>query len=289
MTTTASHSTVRSAELPTGAFEFGKNWTSFLASVDETRIEQSIAALRAMLGTKSLVGKRFLDLGCGSGLSSLAAYRLGAEVVSVDYDRQCVACAESLRRRFASEDRWEIQQGSVLDEDLMKTLAPADIVYSWGVLHHTGNMQQAIRLAAERVRPGGVFFIAIYNDQGGASRRWLRIKQFYNRLPRVLRPVWVGTVAGVYEVRFAAVRALQLRNPLPFADWRQKKADRGMSAWYDWVDWVGGLPFEVAKVEAIVLPLRAHGFVLENLKTVGNGWGCNEFVFSRQRDSGDAR
>ena len=281
MTTTALHSKDQPAALPAGAFEFGKNWASFLATVDETRIDQSIAALRSMLAVKSLVGKRFLDLGCGSGLSSLAAYRLGAEIVSVDYDPQCVACAQTLRSRFASDDRWVIRQGSVLNDVMMSTLEPADIVYSWGVLHHTGNMREAIRLASCRVRPGGLFFIAIYNDQGGASRRWLKIKQLYNRLPRLLRPMWVMLVAGVYELRFAAVRAAQFRNPLPFADWRQKKADRGMSAWYDWVDWIGGLPFEVAKVEEIIVPLREQGFVLENLKTVGSGWGCNEFVFSR--------
>ncbi len=282
MTTTALQSKGTPAAIPAGAFEFGKNWASFLGSVDETRIDQSIAAMRSMLGVKSLVGKRFLDLGCGSGLSSLAAYRLGAEIISVDYDPQCVACAETLRSRFASDDRWVIRQGSVLDDAMMKTLEPADIVYSWGVLHHTGNLREAIRLAASRVRPGGLFFIAIYNDQGGASRRWLKIKQVHNRLPGMLRPVWVTFVAGAYELRFAAVRLAQFRNPLPFDDWRRKKADRGMSAWYDWVDWVGGLPFEVAKIEEIVVPLRENGFVLENLRTVGNGWGCNEFVFSRE-------
>ncbi len=284
MTTTAGNAPQES--IPAGAFEFGANWHQFLECVDEPRIEQSIAALRAMLGVKSLVGKRFLDLGCGSGLSSLAAFRLGADVVSIDYDPQCVACAENLRDRFAGPDRWSIRQGSVLDEQAMKALGPADVVYSWGVLHHTGKMHEAIRIASDRVAPGGRFFIAIYNDQGGASRRWLKIKKFYHRLPSVLRPWWVILVAGVYELRFAIVRALMMRNPLPLADWKAKRADRGMSVWYDWVDWVGGLPFEVAKVEAIVVPLRQHGFVLDNLKTVGSGWGCNEFVFTRQAESG---
>ncbi|MFG0261647.1 MAG: SAM-dependent methyltransferase, partial [Novipirellula sp. JB048] len=48
-----------------------------------------------------------------------------------------------------------------------------------------------------------------------------------------------------------------------------------------WVDWIGGLPFEVAKPEEIITPLRRKGFVLNALKTVGNGWGCNEYVFER--------
>ena len=56
-------------------FAFGKNWQSFIASIDDARIANSVASLRKMLGVESLAGKRFLDVGSGSGLSSLAAYR----------------------------------------------------------------------------------------------------------------------------------------------------------------------------------------------------------------------
>jgi 2-polyprenyl-6-hydroxyphenyl methylase/3-demethylubiquinone-9 3-methyltransferase len=205
-------------------------------------------------------------------------------VVSIDYDLDCVGCTEELRSRFANNpENWQVQQGSVLDASLMESLGEADVVYSWGVLHHTGSMEEAIVNASERTKAGGLFFIAIYNDQGGASRRWLAIKKTYNRLPVWLRPVWVVMVAGVYECKFALARLVRLKNPLPFADWRAKKDDRGMSAWHDWVDWIGGLPFEVATPEQIIMPLRKRGFVLENLKTVGSGWGCNEFVFSRAK------
>lgn len=263
-------------------FAFGENWRAFLAALSEQRIEQAANSLKEKLGVDSLSGRRFVDLGCGSGLFSLAAHRLGAEVVSIDYDHDCVGCTEELRSRFASDsDDWQVQQGSVLDASFMKSLGEADVVYSWGVLHHTGSMEEAIANASERTKAGGLFFIAIYNDQGGASRRWLAIKKTYNRLPAWLRPVWVVMVAGVYECKFALARLARLKNPLPFADWRAKKDDRGMSAWHDWVDWIGGLPFEVATPEQIILPLRKRGFVLENLKTVGSGWGCNEFVFSR--------
>ncbi len=266
-------------------FAFGENWKAFLAALDEERISQAVGSLETMLGTGSLEGKTFLDLGSGSGLFSLAAHRLGANVVSIDFDADSVACTEELRRRYASATpAWEIKQGSVLDESLMQSLGPADVVYSWGVLHHTGEMDRAIDLAADRTRPGGLLLIAIYNDQGGASRRWLAIKRIYNRLPRLVRPLWVLLVAGIYEAKFALARLSRLRNPLPFADWRAKKRDRGMSAWHDWVDWIGGLPFEVATPERIIVPLRRQGFVLENLKTVGSGWGCNEYLFVRPVD-----
>ncbi|MFK8113432.1 MAG: class I SAM-dependent methyltransferase [Rubripirellula sp.] len=265
-------------------FAFGENWKAFLAALDEERIGQAVLSLRQRLGVETLEGKRFLDLGSGSGLFSLAAHRLGAEVVSIDFDSDSVGCTQELRQRFGkdpSEASWRVMQGSVLDVPLMDSLGQADVVYSWGVLHHTGEMNRAIELASQRTRVGGKLFIAIYNDQGRASRRWLSIKRIYHRLPAVLRPCWVVAVAGVYEFKFALARAARLKNPLPFQDWRAKKSDRGMSAWHDWVDWVGGLPFEVATPEQIVGPLRQQGFVLETLKTVGNGWGCNEFVFSR--------
>ncbi len=269
-------------------FAFGKNWTAFLAALDEQRISQAVASLRDMLSVETLAGKRFLDLGSGSGLFSLAAHRLGAEVVSIDYDDESVGCTGRLREEFSQPTpHWQIQHGSVLDESLMESLGQFDVVYSWGVLHHTGNMSRAIELAAERTKASGQLFIAIYNDQGGASRRWLRIKQIYQRLPGIVRPGWVALVAGFYELKFAASRLLRLKNPFPFQDWVAKKKDRGMSPWHDWVDWVGGLPFEVARPEQIILPLRKNGFTLENLKTVGSGWGCNEYVFRRDASASD--
>ena len=263
-------------------FAFGENWRGFLAALDEQRIDQAVDSLKQMLGVDSLEGKTFLDLGCGSGLFSLAAHRLGGSVHSVDFDEDSVGCTQELRERFGNaSERWSVQQGSVLDVELMESLPVADVVYSWGVLHHTGQMNRAIELTSARTKPGGQFFIAIYNDQGGASRRWLKIKQLYNRLPAFLRPIWVLIVAGWYEFKFAVARGARLKNPLPFKDWRAKKADRGMSVWHDWIDWIGGLPFEVAKPEEIIVPLAQRGYVLENLKTVGNGWGCNEYVFYR--------
>lgn len=263
-------------------FEFGENWASFLSSIDEPRIAASIASLSAMLDMERLDDQTFLDVGCGSGLASLAACKMGANVHSFDFDPTSVACTRELRSRYAEATTlWTVEQGSALDEPYLQSLGRFDIVYSWGVLHHTGDMNRAIDLVADRVRSNGLLFIAIYRDQGGASRRWKTIKRFYHRLPAVLRPAWVAAVASIYETKFAAARLARGRNPLPFMDWKQKSADRGMSAWHDWVDWVGGWPFEVAAPEEIINPLTARGFSLQRVKTIGSGWGCNEYVFRR--------
>jgi 2-polyprenyl-6-hydroxyphenyl methylase/3-demethylubiquinone-9 3-methyltransferase len=263
-------------------FRFGENWLRFLATLDEERIRSAEDSLRDRLATGTLAGRSFLDIGCGSGLFSLAARRLGARVHSLDFDPQSVACALELRRRYFPDDpAWTIEEGSALDAAYLAGLGEFDVVYSWGVLHHTGDLGRALELAADRVRAGGLLFVAVYNDQGRASRRWLRVKRLYNRLPSPLRPVLVAGIAGWYEARYAAGRLLAGRNPLPFASWSRKKRHRGMSVWVDWVDWVGGLPFEVASPERVILPLRARGLVLENLVTNGGGWGCNEYVLRR--------
>jgi 2-polyprenyl-6-hydroxyphenyl methylase/3-demethylubiquinone-9 3-methyltransferase len=136
------------AEIQSGSrFRFGANWTRFLAVLDEARIADAETSLRAMLAVADLRDRRFLDIGCGSGLFSLAARRLGAQVHSFDFDLQSVACAQELKRRYFPQDSaWRVEQGSVLDSQYIRQLGKFDIVYSWGVLHHTGSMWIAIEM-----------------------------------------------------------------------------------------------------------------------------------------------
>src|SRR4051812_24922114 len=105
------------AEVASGQrFEFGKNWARFLENLDDARIGAAERSLAAMLGESTLHGRRFLDAGSGSGLFSLAARRLGARVLSFDFDPHSVACTEELRRRYFPNDTdWRVESGSVLD------------------------------------------------------------------------------------------------------------------------------------------------------------------------------
>jgi 2-polyprenyl-3-methyl-5-hydroxy-6-metoxy-1,4-benzoquinol methylase len=266
-------------------FAFGENWRRFLASLNEQRIARAEESLRNMLALPDLRGKTFLDIGCGSGLFSLAARRLGARVHSFDYDPQSVACACELRDRFFQDDAdWTIEQGSVLDAQYLGGLGYFDVVYSWGVLHHTGAMWKALENAGQAVAPGGRLFIAIYNDQGKISDRWRAVKRTYNRLPEGARFLVTIPVVIHQYWRRTVKDFLRLR---PFESWRNEGKERGMTAWRDLIDWVGGYPFEVAKPEAILDFYVRRGFILKRLITCGGSLGCNEFVFYRTALPGD--
>ncbi|HKO62548.1 MAG TPA: class I SAM-dependent methyltransferase [Pyrinomonadaceae bacterium] len=263
-------------------FKFGNNWSRFLVLVDDNRITQAEQSLRSMLEVEDLNGKRLIDIGSGSGLFSLAARRLGARVHSFDYDPQSVACTEKLKNKFfANDESWTVEEASILDSQYLEGLGKFDVVYSWGVLHHTGQLWQAIENAQQLVVDGGMLFIALYNDTGSQSSRWLRIKRTYNRLPSLLRTPYAVLVSAPAELKAIVKAIIQLRGTEYINSWRAYQSRRGMSRWRDIIDWVGGYPYEVATPDEVFEFCKRRGFVLTKLNVGRVGLGCNQFVFKK--------
>lgn len=256
-------------------FEFGENWARYLEIVSQERITEAVNSTQKLLGL-DLQGKTFIDIGSGSGLFSLVARKLGATVHSFDFDLQSVTCTTELKRRFFPGDMtWQIEQGSILDKEYLQRLGQFDIVYSWGVLHHTGDMWGAIRNAAFLVRPGGTLVIGIYNFKGGrrGTHTWQKLKRWYCAAPKWQKVTW--------EYTYIAWRLLYLllvgRNPATVI--REYITKRGMSWFRDVTDWLGGYPYEAATPGEILEFVRNQfGFVLVK-QNINCDLGVSEFVF----------
>lgn len=250
-------------------FGFGDNWAGFLPHIDEQRVNAAIQSLRSMLGVDSLAGKRVVDVGSGSGLFSLAARNLGASVHSFDFDTVSVDCTAALRSKYFPDDsQWIVEQGSILDAGYVTSLGQFDVVYAWGVLHHTGDMWSAIKNTLRLVAPSGAVFIALYNDQGWISRYWHSVKRLYGRGPMAR--------TGVIALHWPYL--VGLRSTARFLSGRPQ-SERGMNLWYDMKDWLGGWPFEVATPAQVRQYFEARGFELSRVSLCGKRHGCNEFVF----------
>lgn len=261
-------------------YGFGKNWEEFVdRSFSEERVEASLRHVLAFLKLPDLKGKSFLDVGSGSGLHSLAALRAGASrIVSFDYDPDSVRTTRALRERAGAPSHWTVEQGSVLDRDYMSRLAAADVVYSWGVLHHTGQMWTAIENASLPIAPAGLFYIALYTSDvyiRPTPQYWLDVKRRYNQASDWGKR-WMEWSYAWTNTIWPSV--LTGRNPLPLL--RGRNQTRGMTYWTDVKDWLGGWPMEFAGI-AETKRFCGDRLGLE-LLNVNAGEANTEYLFRRR-------
>ncbi|MEK7377110.1 MAG: methyltransferase domain-containing protein, partial [Candidatus Margulisiibacteriota bacterium] len=179
-----------------------------------------------------------------------------------------------------ADENWAIEEGSLLDKEYLAGLGKFDIVYSWGVLHHTGRMWEAMGNVGQLVKEDGHLFIAVYNDAGKKSEQWRMIKRMYNL--NVFFSIFVVIITFPYflyslyvYIKVIIVNIVKKNKPVI------SKTTRGMSRIIDWIDWIGGYPYEVAKPEEVAMFFEKRGFMLEKIKKVSSGLGNNEYVFRK--------
>ena len=269
-------------------YHFGKNWQKYLRHFTDERVSTAINCLQSL--TRDIKNRSFLDIGCGSGLHSLAALRAGArEITSFDYDYDAVAATTSLWEKEGRPKHWTILQGSVLDANFMQLLPKADIVYSWGVLHHTGNVWQSIRNASTAMHNDSLFCIALYSASiyenaqiyGCPSpHEWIKIKQNYNCASSLGKKIMEYAYAAGYYSGGISLRNLPQNMQRLFNQIRNYGKQRGMEYWTDIRDWLGGLPMEfVREFDCAKLCINELNLKLVKLNT---GEGNTEYVFQKE-------
>lgn len=277
-------------------FWFGRNWKNYVKNVvDEKVLSEAMLSLvkyvpDGMNERNFYFGKVFIDVGCGSGLFSLSALKLGCkEVISFDIQDESLEAVNLLKAKFnyllPPNYSWSVFKGDILDENIVQIFKEkGDIVYSWGVLHHTGDMYKAISNCCQLVKKGGYLIIAIYNH-GATSPAWEKIKRFYNKhksLQKFLGFLYALYVCIGYMIRRRTFNLYR---------------ERGMHVFYDAIDWIGGYPYEYACFDEIKNYVENLGFKLVKAPTIlpceknkkinifeilrAKNIGCNEFVFQK--------
>jgi len=260
-------------------FSFGENWAQYAEKIDERRIEEAEKSLIRLVGRESIQGRTFLDIGCGSGLFSLAALRLGCQrLLAVDLDPNSVQTTRKTLERYAPAGaNWDCQRISVFDLDPAK-VGMFDIVYSWGVLHHTGAMYKAIEKASRMVKPEGMLTLALYGKTPFCGL-WRIEKRIYSRSPKWVQRAIEKVYSAVIAARLALKgESLKKRRETYFQQ-------RGMDMYHDTRDWLGGYPYEsISPQEAMTFmhklgfePIRS--FVCPSIGLLGAG--CDEYSFTK--------
>ena len=254
-------------------YDFGRNWKDYSGQLDKRSIDYACAGLSKLV--TNLNEKSFMDIGSGSGIHSLAASKLGAnEIYCVDYDMDSVNTTEELLQENIEDKIWSVTQGDILSDKLV-TEKKFDVVYSWGVLHHTGNVWKGIDNALKYVKKDGLLIIALYLKTPFCLI-WKYEKYIYSHY-KVLRPF----------IKYPYLFALCLRKmKSPSTITKNYSDTRGMSFYHDVDDWLGGYPYESVNNNELIRFMQKRNFTLINKfgtkPSIGIfGTGCGEWVFKK--------
>lgn len=262
-------------------FAFGENWLNFSKKINEATIRSAEKEFNKLIWPDVIKGKRFLDIGCGSGLHSLIALIQGAgEVFAVDIDPVCVQTTRQVLSEQYDKNNWRSEEISVFDltEEQFGTF---DIVYSWGVLHHTGDMHQAISKSLNMVSPGGLCVLGLYSKTLMCGF-WKQVKKYYSKSNKSRQDIIRNIYITLYRISALIAKRKTFKEIL--GDYHQ---NRGMDFFNDVHDWLGGYPYESIRPDELIKYVNTLGFECIREVIIPSGLGIlgsgnNEFVLRRK-------
>lgn len=256
-------------------FSFGQNWLEYNQNwLTEEKLNQAKEHFDKLCGGIDFTNKKFLDVGFGQGLTLFLASQKQAQCQGIDIDPKNITAFEVAKKKLGSVEKnlapIQVQVASILDAQFVTQNHEAfDIVYAWGSLHHTGQMYPALKNCLSLLKPGGYFVCAIYNRHW-SSGTWHWIKKNYNRSPHWLKKLAIGLLIPPI---FLAKWLVTFKNPL--------KMKRGMSFYYDVIDWVGGYPYEYASAEEMFAFFKKNSLKKIRWQKANVPTGCHEYVFQK--------
>ena len=259
-------------------FKFGENWKNFSNLIDNNRLKEAVTSLKKLTNKKSLNNLSFLDIGCGSGLSSLAAIQLNCKkIYAIDQDEQSIKTT----KKVLQKSRFKKVKVEKKDLFTLNEKEKFDIVYSWGVLHHTGNMLEAIKKSTKMVSKNGILILALYKKTK-LCNLWKIEKYIYKSSPKVIQ----NFIKNLFIFLFKLAMILKRKN---FSNYiNDYKTKRGMDFYHDVHDWLGGYPYESISFEEISKIMDKFGYKMirsfQVKKQIGFfGTGCDEYVFKLKK------
>lgn len=180
---------------------FGFEWLEFSRfgwddPVYNIRFEEKVFRRKALLEPETLEGKLALDAGCGNGRYTYWAAKLGARVFGMDLGDG----VESASKNLAEFPNVQIVQGDIFHPPFEP--ATFDVIFSIGVLMHTGNAREATASLAGKLRPQGSLTVHLYGKGN----------PIYEYMDRVIRARTVRM--SITELQEFTAKAYRLRQRL---------------------------------------------------------------------------
>jgi 2-polyprenyl-3-methyl-5-hydroxy-6-metoxy-1,4-benzoquinol methylase len=107
-------------------------------------------------------GKKVLEIGCGIGTDTINFARHGAMVTAVDLSPQSLELARKRVEVYGFKDRVRFHSGSAEELTTFLPVEPYDLIYSFGVIHHTPHPERVVQQMRSYAKPGTTIKLMVY-------------------------------------------------------------------------------------------------------------------------------